>query len=159
MTMKELSQLSSLSNEIELLITEKTKIEKDLRNMEVWASDVVNGSDLAFPFSPRHYRTTGLKIKKGKEQDYKQRKNKLIELHILLEEKQKERVAEYERLLRYVTEVDDSYIRQILQLRFLNGLTWQQVATGVGGNNTEDSVKKAAYRFIGKQNSPTSPEI
>jgi len=57
---------------------------------------------------------------------------------------------ELNRLNRYIASVDDSLLRQILSLRFVSGLPWQQVAASVGGNNTSDSVRKACNRFLEK---------
>lgn len=57
-------------------------------------------------------------------------------------------VVEYNRLNRYIASIDDSLIRQIIALRFVDGLSWRQVAFRIGGGNTEDSVKKACYRYI-----------
>lgn len=68
-------------------------------------------------------------------------------------------VVEYNRLNRYIASISDSFMRQIISLRFINGLTWRQVAQSVGGNNTEDGVKKACYRFVAKTKScPECPE-
>ena len=48
----------------------------------------------------------------------------------------------------FIKSVDDSRMRRIINLRFIEGLSWNQVADRIGGNNTEDSVKKAFYRFM-----------
>lgn len=45
----------------------------------------------------------------------------------------------------------DAQMRMILSLRFVNGLTWRQVAHSIGGGNTEDSVRKACQRFLQEQ--------
>lgn len=47
----------------------------------------------------------------------------------------------------FITSVSDSHIRRIINLRVIEGLSWNQVAMRIGGN-TEDSVKKAFYRFM-----------
>ena len=47
----------------------------------------------------------------------------------------------------YIGSVQDSLVRQILTLRFVDGLSWTAVAHRIGGGNTEESVKKAFYRF------------
>ena len=52
------------------------------------------------------------------------------------------------RLCRYITGVQDAYIQRLLRLRFLEGLTWRQVAFKAGGGNTEDGVRKAVFRFV-----------
>lgn len=48
----------------------------------------------------------------------------------------------------FMASVDDSRMRRIITLRFIDNLSWNKVADRIGGNNTEDSVKKAFYRFM-----------
>lgn len=58
--------------------------------------------------------------------------------------------AEYARLLTFLEQVDDTLVRSALHLRYVNGLPWLQVAYGIGGNTTEDGVKKMCYRYLQK---------
>ena len=53
-----------------------------------------------------------------------------------------------EEIEEYINTIDDSLTRQILSLRYVNGLTWEQVAASIGGGNTADSVRKVAERFL-----------
>lgn len=55
---------------------------------------------------------------------------------------------EMRRLSRYISTVEDSQMRQILTLRYIECLTWNQVADAIGGGNTEDSVRMAHNRFL-----------
>lgn len=48
----------------------------------------------------------------------------------------------------FIASVDDSRMRRIITLRFIDNLSWNKVADRIGGNNTEDSVKKAFYRLM-----------
>lgn len=50
----------------------------------------------------------------------------------------------------YIESIEDSRVRTIIRLRYIEGMTWQQVATYMGGDNSEDSVKKTAQRFLKK---------
>lgn len=68
----------------------------------------------------------------------------LIDIHI------RQSVAEYKRLNQYIQEVIDPQMRTILSLRYINGMSWRQIAFSIGGGNTEDSTKKMAYRYIEK---------
>ena len=43
---------------------------------------------------------------------------------------------------------EDFRIALILKYRFIDLLTWQQIANRIGGNNTSDGVRKAANRYI-----------
>ena len=64
-------------------------------------------------------------------------------------ERQQERcMAERFRLEQYINGIGDSHTRQIFVHRFVEGLSWLQVAAAVGGGNTEDSVKKICYRYV-----------
>ena len=48
---------------------------------------------------------------------------------------------------KFIASIKDSHIRRIVNLRVIDGLSWCEVARRIGGN-TEDSVKKAFYRFM-----------
>lgn len=58
--------------------------------------------------------------------------------------------AEERNLEAFIDSVDDPQIRLILSYRFVDLLSWLQVARKIGGQNTEDSVKKSCYRFLKK---------
>lgn len=55
---------------------------------------------------------------------------------------------EMRRLSRYISTVEDSQMRQILTLRYIECLTWNQVADVIGTN--ENAVKQAHSRFLRK---------
>ena len=72
----------------------------------------------------------------------------IADVRALLQEHTNRAVAEYCRLNRYITQVDDSLVRQILTLRYIHGLPWFKVAQKIGGGNTEDSVRMAHNRYL-----------
>ena len=76
----------------------------------------------------------------------------------LMEEKLDQYIAEAKRLEAYINAVDDSLIRTAMRLRFLDGLSWTAVALRIGGNNTEDSVKKSVYRYIRRTSGGSCPD-
>ncbi len=69
-----------------------------------------------------------------------------------IDERLKKERAEYIKeqiaIEEYIRSVDDLQIRLILSYRFVDMLTWKQIAIRIGGGNTEDSVKKMCYRFL-----------
>lgn len=67
-----------------------------------------------------------------------------------LQEKLKAYRQEAEEIERFICSVDDYQIRLILQLRYVDGKEWNEVAKYIGGGNTENSVKKMCYRFLEK---------
>lgn len=54
------------------------------------------------------------------------------------------------RLNKYIYSINDSEIRQIFTLRYINGLSWEQVASKISVYATEDSVRKAHDRYLNK---------
>lgn len=53
-------------------------------------------------------------------------------------------------VLKYIDGVEDSLVRQALQLRYIEGKTWDEVAKHIGGGNSSDSVRKAVSRYLRK---------
>ena len=56
-----------------------------------------------------------------------------------------------ERLLSFINSVPFVRIKMIMILRFIEQKSWQEVAEEIGGKETEYSVKKAVYRYLGEK--------
>lgn len=148
MTKKELSQLYYLNREIGQLEQHKREIQHQIDSIGK-AADTVKGSAASFPFMLRSILIEGTDAQSS-ERALKLREE-LIDIKRLIERRSKQCTCEYNRLMHYINEIDDSLTRQILSLRFVNGLSWNQVASCIGGGNTEGSVKKSCYRFMQKK--------
>lgn len=74
----------------------------------------------------------------------------IAEQRDLVELKIRQSVIEYNRLNRYIASVEDPLLRNILTLRFVNGLPWLQVAMRLGGGNTAASTRMICERFLKK---------
>ena len=48
----------------------------------------------------------------------------------------------------FVSHIPDNRCKVIFDLRFLCGLPWEEVAAAMGGKNTSDTVRMAAYRYL-----------
>ena len=121
LTKKELSQLFYLNKEIEM---EKNRL-KELEEAATDTSVKISGLP----------HTSGISNKTA----------------LAAEIAEKEAIAEYNRLTRYICTVEDSLIRQILRYRYIDGKSWLEVANTIGGNNTMDGVRMIAYRYIDKK--------
>lgn len=66
----------------------------------------------------------------------------------VLYEKLKEYTAEFIRLFNYISACPDSLTRLILKYRFIDGMSWNQVAAEIG--ISESAAKQIAYRYIRK---------
>lgn len=130
MNKKELSQLYYLNREIEQL---KSRIE-ELECIAVSDTSRITGMP----------HVTGISDKVGRYAA------EIADLKELLNLNLKKCFYELNRLNRYIESIDDSQMRMIMTLRYVNGLSWRQIAFSIGGGNTEDSIKKLAYRYLKK---------
>ena len=130
MTKKELSQLYWLNREIE---EEKRK----LRELEVAATSGTATITGLPHVSGAHDRLGDMAILIAEQRD-------LIDLKV------RQSVIEYNRLNRYIAGIEDAQMRMILSLRYVNGLSWQQVAVNIGGGNTADGVRMMVDRYLQK---------
>ena len=135
MTMKELSQLYWLNREIEL-------DQERLAELERKASS---------PSSPNLSGMPGGGSTPGFNNKIERYVAEIIDLQALIAAKQIQCIHQRNRLERWIADIPDSLTRQIFTLRFINGLTWNQVAMHIGGN-TEASVKMICYRHLNKVN-------
>ncbi|MCD8086475.1 MAG: hypothetical protein LUF28_09200 [Clostridiales bacterium] len=71
-----------------------------------------------------------------------------MDLQAVIDAKHLQRIHERSRLERYIADIDDSLTRMIFRLRFVNGLSWRQVAASVGGGHTEDGVRMRVKRYL-----------
>lgn len=134
MTLKELSQLYYLNREIE---RDQERLEKLRASASAPGAPNYGGMPKSPSFENRLERYIAEEI---------------VDLEAIIQAKITQCLHERARLERYIAEIPDSLTRQIFQLRFINGLTWVQIAFSVGGGNTEGSVKMICYRYINKSN-------
>ena len=57
---------------------------------------------------------------------------------------------ERKKIMEYIENIDDSFIRQIVFYRHVSCMTWNEVADSIGGN-TENSIRMAYNRFCKSQ--------
>ena len=79
--------------------------------------------------------------------EYSRKKTLLYARKATLSELEMELLETLNEVEEFIASISDSHIRRIVNLRVIDGLSWNEVARNIGGN-TEDSVKKAFYRFM-----------
>lgn len=137
MTKEELSRLGEISKEVE-------QIKRELNNVSIVnTKDSVKGSSPHFPYTEHSIKIEGV--------DYDSYYIKINRIQSRLNRKLDELMDEKDRITEYIYSIDDSLIRQILMYRYVNCLSWNQVAFNIGGANTADSVRMSHDRFLKKQ--------
>ena len=79
--------------------------------------------------------------------EYSRKETLLYARKATLSELEMELLETLNEVEEFIASISDSHIRRIVNLRVIDGLSWNEVARKIGGN-TEDSVKKAFYRFM-----------
>lgn len=130
MTVKELSQLYWLGREIE---ADKRK----LKELEDLAGTPSIAHLTGMPHAPSNNAS---KVERAAAE--------IVDLQAIIAARQIQCIHERARLERWISGIPDSLTRQIFQARFVEGMTWAQVAEAVGGKNTEGSVKMACNRYL-----------
>ncbi len=128
-TVKELSQLYYLSKEIEKETQKKQKYEDRALKVTSLISGMPSGGGVS---------------------DKTAIAAEIADCESIIESKKQQAVIEYNRLIRYIAGINDSFIKQIIEKRFLEMKSWPTVAKEIGGYNTRDSVRMAVNRFLQK---------
>lgn len=131
MTKKELSQLYYLNREIE-------EIQRRIAELEALATGCT-------------VRITGLPKTQGLSDRIAEYVAEIVDLKCLLDLDLKKCFYELNRLNRYINSIEDSQMRLILSLRYINGLPWEQVAASISYSLSGESVRKAHDRFLRKK--------
>lgn len=125
MTTKDLEQLNSLCKEILYL---EQRLEHLNLALLMSSGDAeyctVKGSSPNFPYILHSITvcSPGGKSKKSAIHE------DIVKVRTKIREKNHELVKEYERLNTWILNLDNSEIRHLLSLRYIDGYTWQQIA-------------------------------
>lgn len=122
MTKKELSQLYYLKKEIK-------EQQKRLSELEALATSCTA-------------KITGLPNGNGVSDKIANYATEIADLKNLIAENLKQCIEEYEKLTIFIKGIEDSQLRLILTLRYINNFTWQQIAFKMGKYDEQFPRKK-----------------
>ena len=131
MTVKELSQFYYLSGEIEDCRRKLAELEARRGVGSVVVDDMPHGKGPAASV-------------------VEQLAADIVDLRAIIHAKQIESIHEKARLERYIAGIPDALTRRIFELRFVDCLTWGDVARRIGARNTPDGVRMICHRYIKK---------
>jgi septation ring formation regulator EzrA len=77
-------------------------------------------------------------------------KNDIAELYATLEKLHKRQLMKEAVITKWLETIDDAQVRLSVQLHYIDGYTWNEVADEIGGGNTEDSCRKYVSRYFHK---------
>lgn len=138
-----LTQYSDLQEEVKEVRNRIESTEKQIAKIEEEGNviDTVSGGSGGI----QHFRIEGFQYP-----EYSRKKSLLYVRKATLVNLELELTETLNQVEEFIAGVEDSRIRRIITLRFIENLSWNKVADRIGGGNTEDSVKKMFYRFMEK---------
>ncbi|MGN0506653.1 MAG: hypothetical protein ACI4FZ_08835 [Lachnospiraceae bacterium] len=129
MTARELSQIYWVNKEIAMWQQELDRLENNSKVKGAELTGVVQQSDV-----------------EGSKVENQTVRQEMIREEIL--ELKKKAEHEQSRLRKYIKEIDDSLVRQIIEYKYVQCLTWEETASKIGGENSGESLRKALQRYM-----------
>lgn len=142
-TKKILNEYIDLQKEIEETREKIAKVEKQIEKIEKQGAviDTVSGGNGGI----QHFKIEGFPYP-----EYSRKKTLLYARQTTLTNLEIELMETINEIELFISQIDDSFMRRIINLRFIEKLSWGEVANRMGGYNNEDNIKKAFYRFMEK---------
>lgn len=127
MTKKELQEIHFIKREIEHL---KWQIENmDYYTSDNYASDSVKGSLPVFPYIEHTVIIRGYEVVDGNGRSYQR---KLDSLHRKLKERSEDLIEKVDKANDFIAKIESAELRLIISLRYINGMTWEQIGADIG---------------------------
>ena len=142
MDKKFLKQLPDIRKEIRDLEKVVASLEKYINTMkqdEVYAT--VTGSRADLTIGP-------IKVRGHPQKEYGKKISELQKKKTLMEKKKTELLQLENEAEEYIQSIQDSGLRRIMRSKYIDDLSWQQVANKMGWRYTAESCRKKAERFL-----------
>jgi len=138
MDKRELEQLRYIKKEIEYT---QRRVDMADELVEKWTtSTVVEGSLPFFPYTKHRIRVRGIDMA-GYEQEAKKLRRKW-------RAKLRKLTKKIGEATEYIESIADSEMRMLLTLRYVEGLSWQNIAQKIGVQGDGSAERKRVERFL-----------
>ena len=144
MTKNVLAQYDDLIREMKEVEQRIQNVKAEIRKIEAEGevTDMVAGGYGGI----QHFTITGFP-----QRDYAKKRTLLNTRKSILHALRSEIEQSTNDVLEFINSIDDSHVRRIVTMRFVDGMKWRQIALNIGGGNTEDSVRKTVERFLERE--------
>lgn len=139
-----LIQYSDLQEEVKEVRERIDKTEKQIAKLEEDGNvvDSVSGGN----GGTQHFKIEGFPYP-----EYSRKKTLLYARKATLASLEMELMETLNQVEKFIASVDDSRIRRIITLRFIDNMSWLKVSERIGGKSTADSVRMEFNRFMEKK--------
>lgn len=128
----------------------KQELDSHWELLQKLAEDLELLTSLEAAAGPRAQRLDGMPRASGASDPTGSLAAEIADMRATVAQRQAAVARSEEAVAAYISTIQDSQTRIIFRLRFIRGMTWKEVASAVGGRNTEAGVKAACYRYISR---------
>lgn len=94
-------------------------------------------------------RLEALRLELAKENNTETSKA-ISKLYVELDKLHREQLTKELEITKHIETIQDAQIRLSIQMHYIDGATWNEVADTIGGGNTETSCRKYVSRYFKK---------
>lgn len=138
MELKNLEQFRDQVKEIKMIEERIEELEQDINEC---VADTVKASSKIFPYIQHTVRVTGVDARKV---------DKIRRIRERLNNRKIKLYHDMNEVEIFIDNLEDSKLRQIIELRYINGRTWNSVAFQVYGQPNGETARKKVIRYFKK---------
>lgn len=131
MTKEELKEIYSINQEIKMWQRELGRLQ---------CKSLVKGQEI-----------TGMPFITGTSDKVGDLVSTMADIEAIIRGKLAEIQMQRKKIMQYIDSIDDSLLRQIMFLRNVSCMNWKQIASELGGYNSEECIKKMYQRHFRKE--------
>lgn len=94
-------------------------------------------------------RLEALRLELAKEQSEETAKA-ISKLYIEIDNQHREQLVKEHEITKRIKQIKDAQVRLSIEMHYIDGATWNEVADAIGGGNTETSCRKYVSRYLKK---------
>lgn len=150
-----LIQYTDLQKECKEVRKKIERLEEEIPKIEKRISDIENGEIVKDKVRGGEGGTQSFNIEGVPTAEYERKRTALFSKKLLLSNRkstlellESDLLQKTNEVEKFIASVDDSRIRRIINLRFIENLSWNEVADNIGGGNTGDGIRMMFNRFM-----------
>lgn len=140
-----LEQYADMMAEIDDLQESVNRLERKLDKIQDdgVVKDIVKGGEGGI----QHFMLEGFPLP-----EFERTRKSWIKRKDILERRKADLEEKTNDIEEFISTIDDSLMRRIVEYRIVQQMTWKKVALHIGGGNTEESIKKIYQRYLQRHN-------
>lgn len=134
------------------LLRELKEVEQRIRNVKAEIKRIEDEGEVTDMVSGGYGGIQRFTIRGYPLPQYQRKKALLRHREITLNALKNEVEETVNDVQEFINGIEDSHVRRVISMRYIDGMTWRQIACNIGGGNSEDAVRKTVERYLDREN-------